>query len=127
MAAVGGSVLECSLRGRLLIPTADCDVKLKLGGSSNDRESNGNSTGRLIKTSEAGSVEGLAIEIDHDRDDLSFLQEVCDGTEFVDFSITLASGHTYQGKVQLQELPPLSTKSTTAELKLVADGKFSLQ
>ena len=65
MPQVGGSAKECSIRGRIFAVTADADVKIKLGGYSNEVQPNGNSTARLIKTAEAAAI-GFELSSDDD-------------------------------------------------------------
>jgi hypothetical protein len=127
MSAIAGSVKECSIRGRGFKPASDDDVKITLGGYSNDTSPNGDTTVVMVKTSEAAGVEGLNVMIDHDKGDLEFLQEIADGKDFVDFSITLADDSTFQGKCIPKDLPALSTKAARCELKLGFNGKITRQ
>jgi hypothetical protein len=127
MATIGGSVESCSIRARLFACAADADVTIKTGGFSNEIQPNGNGTARMVKTRELPSVEGLVVSLNHDAGDLQFLQEIADGLEFVDFTITLASGHTYQGKMQITEAPAGSTQSSTCELALTGEQELTLQ
>lgn len=127
MSAIGGSVREFSIRGRLFAPSADSKVTIKLGGFSNEVMANGNGTSRMKKTAEAASCEGLKGAIDHNKGDLEFLQEVTDGKEFVPFSVTLVEGSTFQGNAQLLEMPALDSEDATSELKLGFDGKITRQ
>lgn len=127
MAQVGGTVTECTIDNRPFAPAGDAKVVIKLGGFSNEVAPNGNGTSRLLKTAEAGSVEGLSVAIDHDQADAQFLQDTQDGQKFVPFTITLADGNTYQGSVQITDMPGFDTSSATADLKLAADGKITRQ
>jgi hypothetical protein len=127
MSYVGGSVKDFSISGRTFPPTADSDVTIKLGGYVNERQSNGNGTGRKIMTAESGGVEGLKVAIDHSRNDPKFLQDIADGKDFVEFTITLADDNTYMGKVTITDMPGFSSKDATAELKLAAEGKITRQ
>jgi hypothetical protein len=128
MSAVGGSVKECSIRGRIFAPAGDAEVKMNLGGYQNDIHANGDGSSRQEKTMTAASLEGLVISIDHDKSDLSFLQEISDGSDFVPFSITYVDDTTFQGKCQIMgDLPAVGTKTSTAELKLGFDGKITPQ
>lgn len=128
MSATGGSVKECSIAGRIYSPAGDVDVKMNLGGYSNEVQPNGDGTSRQVKTITAASVEGLAVSIDHDKGDLTALQAIADGTDFVPFSITFVDDTTFQGKCQIVgDLPAVSSKAATAELKLGFDGKITPQ
>lgn len=127
MSYVSGSVKESSIRGRTFASPADTDVTIKLGGTSNVINPNGNNTSSMEKTAEPASVEGLVVLIDHDKGDPDFLQEIADGTTFEPFTITLADGNTYQGKCQIMDMPGFTTKKSTSELKLGFDGKITKQ
>jgi hypothetical protein len=61
---------------------------------------------------------GLDVEINDDRADLEFLQEISDGLEFVPISITLANGNTYQGKGTITGDVESSTEKATAGITL---------
>lgn len=127
MASIGGSVKECSVKGRIFAPAGDVEVKIELGGYENETPPNGDGSSRQIKTIKAAGVEGLKVSVDHDKDDLSFLQGVADGRDFVPFSITLVDDNTYQGKCQMKDMPSYSTKDGLAELKLGFTGKITKQ
>src|SRR3954470_10358507 len=101
MSALGGSVKECSIRGRIFAPASDAEVKMSLGGYVNDIHANGDGTARQEKTMTPAALEGLVIAIDHDKGDLSFLQEISDGNVFVPFSITYIDDTVFQGKAQI--------------------------
>jgi hypothetical protein len=127
MPQVGGSAKECSIRGRIFAVTADADVKIKLGGFSNEVQANGNGTARLIKTAEPAMIEGLKVGINHDQGDPEFLQEVADSHEFVECTVTLSDDTVYQCSAQLTDMPGFSSKDAVAELTLAADGKVTKQ
>lgn len=126
MSQVSGSVVECSLNGRIYAPSSDAAVKITLGGYKNEALPNGNGSAGMQKTAIPPGVEGLVIAIDHDKNDAQALQDVADGKDFVAFSITLADGNTYQGKVQIEETG-FDTQKSQAELKLFANGKITKQ
>jgi hypothetical protein len=127
MAAIGGSVLGCSIAGRSFTVPNDTEVTIELGGFENDTPGNGDGTSREIKTAKAASVEGLKVVVDHDRDDFSFLQDTADSKGFKPFTITLVDGNTFQGSTQIKDMPGYSTKDAVAELKLGFTGKITKQ
>ncbi len=55
-----------------LSSAADAEAQRKLGGFENEVMSNGNATARLIKTRVPLLLEGVAIEIDDDTDELEW-------------------------------------------------------
>lgn len=127
MSTVGGSIQECSIDGRVFAVAADADVTVKLGGSSNDVQANGNGTVRIIKTTEPWSVAGLNVEIDNNRGDHDFLQERADGNVLVSVTFTHADGNTRQGKGTITGGLEGSTQNATASLNLMGEGKLELQ
>lgn len=127
MPQVGGSAKECSIDGNIFAIAADADVKMKMGGTSNERAANGNGTSRLIKNAEAGGFSGLKIAINHDAGDPQTLKEIADKPEWVDITVTFADDSTYQCSGQIEELPEISSKDATAELTIVADGEVTKQ
>jgi hypothetical protein len=117
-AAVGGSIESISLKGRLFPVAADADAGRNLGGFTNEVQANGDGTARLVKKRMPWKLGGLDVEINDDRADLEFLQEISDGLEFVPISITLANGNTYQGKGTITGDVESSTEKATAGITL---------
>ena len=127
MAATGGSIETISLDGRLFAVGADAEAQRKLGGFENEVQSNGDGTARLIKTRVPLSIEGLTVEVDDDRGDHEFLQEIANKTDFFAISITYASGNTYQGTAQITGDTQASSQSATASLSLMGPGILTKQ
>ena len=117
-AAVGGSIESISLKGRLFPVAADADASRALGGFTNEVQANGDGTARLVKKRMPWKLGGLDIEINDDRADLEYLQEIADSLDFVAISITLASGVTYQGKGTITGDIESSTEKATAGITL---------
>lgn len=118
MPATGGSIESVSIRGRLFPVAADADVNRKVGGFENEVQPNGDGTARLIKTRVSWMLDGLTVEIDDNRADHEFLQEIADGNDFVPITITLASGVTWQGTGTIVGEFQMSTQAATAQLSL---------
>lgn len=127
MAAVGGSITEVSLDGRIFAPTADSDVTIKLGGFENEVLSNGNGSVRQIKTRVPMSVTGLAIEIDADRGDQEFLQSLADRLDHFPITLVMASGVVYQGVASITDSLESSTGSASATMALMGPGTLTQQ
>ena len=125
--AVGGSIESVTIRGRILPVPADVDANMKLGGFENEVKANGNGSARLIKLRVPWSVNGLKVEIDHNRSDLEFLKEIADGQDFVPMAITYASGFTYQGKGQIVSEVQASSMDASCELSLSGPGDATQQ
>jgi len=124
---VGGSILSVSIAGRLFSVAGDADVNLDLGGFSNEVQSNGDGSARVIKTRKPWMLENIAIVVDHDRGDLKFLQDKADGNTYHPITIDLVSGHTYQGKGTVTGDIKLSTQSTTVPITLAGKEKLTQQ
>ncbi len=127
MSAVGGSIESVNLSGREFAVAADAEAQRKLGGWENEVQANGDGTARLIKTRVPLSIAGLTIEIDDDRGDQEFLQDLADQNDFWPLGITYASGNTYQGTGQIVGENPASSQNATAAIDLMGPGKLTKQ
>ena len=127
MAATGGSIESLTLDGRNFAVAADAEAQRKLGGFENEVQANGNATARLIKTRVPLSLDGVTVEIDDDRGDQEFLQELSDRNDFFPIAITYASGSTYQGTAQLVGETQASSQSATAPVSLMGPGVLTKQ
>lgn len=125
--SVGGSIESISIDGRLFAVAADADTQRKIGGFENAFESNGDGTGRQIKTRVGWSITGITVDIDDTRGDAEFLQDRADSKEFYAISATYASGAVLQGTGQIMGEVATSSKSTTASLDLMGPGKLTVQ
>lgn len=125
--STGGSIESISVRGRLFAVASDADAQKKLGGFQNEVQANGDGSARTIKTRVPWSVTGLQVEINDARADLEFLQEIADGQEDVDVTITLASGVTYQARGTVVDEVQRSTQNTTASVSLAGGGRLTQQ
>lgn len=127
MAAVGGSIESISLRGRNFAVAADAESQRKLGGWENEVQANGNGDARLIKTRVPLSIDGLTLEVDDDRGDHEFLQEIANANDFVTLAITYASGLTYQGRAQIIGELQANSMNATASVSLSGPGILTKQ
>lgn len=127
MAAVGGSIESISLGGRNFAIAADAEAQRKLGGFENEVQANGDGTARLIKTRVPLSLDGLTVEVDDDRGDHEFLQELSNRDDFFTIAITYASGLTYQGSAQLTGEIQANSQNATASISLMGPGVLTRQ
>ena len=127
MPAVGGSIESITLDGRNFAVAADAEAQRKLGGFENEVQANGNGTARLIKTRVPLSLDGLTVEIDDDRADNEFLQELSDRNDFFPIAISYASGNTYQGIAQIVGETQTSSQNATASVSLMGPGVLTKQ
>jgi hypothetical protein len=128
MAVVGGPVESASINGRTFGVPADADVKILIGGDSNKFEMNGDGkTGRIVKEKKAHKVSGLSLNIDDAKDDHQFLQDIIDGFELVDWSVTKPDGTVYSGQGIITEDAEASIKNATMEVTIEGPGRAQKQ
>ncbi|MAL49660.1 MAG: hypothetical protein CMH18_07870 [Methylophaga sp.] len=127
MAAVGGSIESVTLDGRTFAVAADAEAQRKLGGFENEVQSNGDGTARLIKTRVPLSLDGLTVEIDDDRGDHEFLQELSNRNDFFPVAISYASGSTWQATAQIVGETQASSQNATASVSLMGPGVLTKQ
>src|SRR5689334_25418990 len=123
MPAVGGSILGCTLDGRYFPVAADADADRDIGGFANTVEPNGDGSARLVKKRKPWKVGGLTLEINEQRDDAKFLQDLADRKEFWPLTVDLASGDTYAGEGQITNDLASQTMSATADVEFSGDRK----
>lgn len=127
MAAVGGSIESISIRGRLFPVAADADATRDLGGFTVEVQSNGDGNARILKTRKPWALGGVVVEINDDRADQEFLQEIQNGNEFVAITITFASGTTYQARGTLVDAIEAGSANATATIALQGPGEMTQQ
>lgn len=128
MAIIGGPLESASIAGRNFGVPADADVTIFLGGDSNTVESNGDgATGRILKEIKPFKISGLTLSIDDANDDHQFLQDIIDGSEFVDVSVTMPNGDVYSGQGILTDDMERSVKTSTIEVTITGPGKLTKQ
>lgn len=128
MAVIGGPVESVSIAGRNFGVPADTDVTIILGGDKNSVEANGDGeTGRILKEIVPFKISGLDLSIDDDKDDHQFLQDIVDGFDFVDVSLTMPNGDVYSGQGMITEDIERSIKKATAGVTIMGAGKLNKQ
>ncbi len=127
MSAVGGSIESITLDGREFGVAADAEAQRKLGGFENEVMANGNGTARIIKTRVTLSIDGLTVEVDDNRGDAEFLQDLSNRNDFFPIAITYASGKTYQGTAQINGELQTSSQAATASVNLMGPGELTVQ
>ena len=125
MPAVGGSIQEISIRGRIFPVAADADNNRKIGGFENENSSNGDGSDRLIKTRVPWILGGLTVVLY--RDDHKFLQDIADANTYEVITITYVSGATWQGDGTITDSLEFSSQNSTAELTLGGPDKLTKQ
>ena len=127
MPAVGGSIQSLTIRGRIFPVASDAEANRKLGGFENEVQANGDGTARKIMTRVPWSIDGLQVEINDDRGDLEFLQEIADGLDFVSIEMELANGVVYAGTGTVTDEIQASSQNATATIKVGGPGKLESQ
>ena len=127
MAAIGGSVEAITLAGRIFSVAADAESQRKLGGFENEVQPNGDGSARIIKTRTAWSLDGLTLEVDDDRGDQEFLQDLANQQAFFVVAITFVSGEVYSSTGMIVGEMQYSSQSATAAVSLMGPGKLEKQ
>ena len=124
---IGGSIQAVSIRGRNFPVAADADASRKVGGFENEIQPNGDGTARKIMTRVAWMISGITLEINEDRGDQAFLQEIADLDDFVDMTITFASQRTWMGKGTITDEINFSSQNSTAGVTFSGPGSLTQQ
>ena len=125
--AIGGSIESVALDGREFPVAADAAANRKLGGFENEFMANGDGSGRVTKTRVGWQLDGVTTELDDDRGDHEFVQELQDSKRFFPIVVTFASGAVYQGQGQITGETQFNSQNSTAELTLQGPGRMTPQ
>ena len=125
--SVGGSIQSISINNRLFPVAADADSNRKLGGFENEVAANGDGSARMIKTRVSWMLDSVQIEVDANRNDHGFLQDISDSNVFVPIVITYVDGFAYQGTGTIEGELQASSQSATTTLNLSGPGKLEPQ
>lgn len=123
MTAVGGSIERVTLNGRIFAVAADGDSNRDLGGFSNEVQSNGDGSARLIKTRKPMMFDSLVLEVDDTREDQEFIQDLANAKDFFPATVTYASGAVYEGQAQITG--DIQTASQAQTMTINLSGPFS--
>jgi hypothetical protein len=127
MPAVGGSIQSITIRGRIFPVASDAEANKKLGGFENEVQANGDGTARKIMTRVPWAIDGLQVEINDDKGDHEFLQEIADLKDYVSIEMELASGTIYVGTGTITDEIQGSSQNATATIKVSGPGKLEAQ
>lgn len=127
MGAIGGSIEEVTINGRVFAVAADADVTRQLGGFNNEKQSNGNGSTRTIKTRVPWQLNGLTVNIDDSLGDHEFLQNLANLNDDFAVSITYLSGEVYQGTGQITGELVANSQNTLATVNLQGPGELTRQ
>lgn len=121
MAAVGGPIREVNIAGRPFQVGGDNEVEFFPGGWTNEVESNGDGSSRLIKSPKTGQLNKVPIVIDDSRGDEAFLQEIMNKHEFVKIYFTDINEHVYGGEMQIVGDAMTNKRTMIKEIDLQGD------
>ncbi len=124
---IGGSIQAISIKGRTYAVAADADATLALGGFTNEVQSNGDGSARILKTRVPWSITGLQVDNDHDRADHEALQGIANAKEFVAIAIEMASGVVYQAEGIVNDTIEGSSASATIGISVSGPGSAAQQ
>lgn len=122
---VSGPFESHTLAGRRFACDAEDGVQLQLNGKSNTVKPNGDGSNRVTQARVTGSLEGTNLIFDPANGDDDFLQELCDGGKFFDYSGTTNDGIIWAGSVQITDDLKFDYKEGTVGVTL--KGSFQKQ
>lgn len=99
--SVGGPIQYANLGGRNFKVDGENEVELFLGGWTNEVQSCGDGTGRIIKSPKPSQANKIPLIIDDDRGDEAFIQELMNSHDWIKASFTDINGHVYSGDVAI--------------------------
>ena len=122
MSAIGGPLKTLSLNKREFRGTGDSNVDLKLGGYDGEYKANGDKSARKTMTPALWTVDGAAVEIDMDNEDLEFIYDVKNGRDDVPVVVTLVDDTSYSGLGGIEGEVTHSSADATAAFALKGGG-----
>lgn len=125
--SIAGPIEAVNIFGREFGVLQDAESNRKLGGRENELLMLGNGSAIIKQTRVGWSTDGLQVEIDDDRDDQEYLQDIADAGTLGTIGITYASGVTYSGRGIVGGELQVSSASQTASLTLIGTGKLAQQ
>lgn len=124
---VGGPIESVSINGRNFSVAEDAELTVVYGGDQNEIMMNGDDSARLGKSKIPWKVSGIKLQINPDNNDHEFIQDIINGTDFVDYEHTEVDGNVYYASGQIVEEVGKSTKDATAELTFSGPGRLTKQ
>jgi hypothetical protein len=95
-----GPAESITIAGRRFACNAEDDVSVQLSGWTNENKLHGDGSSHIAKARKAGKIDGLNVYIDHERDDLEYIQTEMDKHSYLDVSLTMCDGRVYAGTMQ---------------------------
>jgi hypothetical protein len=102
MAARGGDVRQYLISGREFDPVGGSSPTIILAGFVNENLPTGNGKIHTLSKRKLGGFDGGVISLDATRKDQEFIQNLINGQEAFNVSVTLSSGKTYSGSGKIE-------------------------
>jgi len=116
--ATGGPLESITINNRRFSIDAEVDATITLPGFTNVIKPNGDGSMRMIKSRKLGKNDKIPINIDNERGDMEFIQDVMDSFEFVPALAVEVDGTVWEGSIQISGEPGKSTKESTMEITI---------
>lgn len=98
----GGDIRQLTIDGREYSPAPQSSVTLIRSGFTNTNAPTGNGGMHTTQTRKLGGFNGLTISIDPEAQDFGALQTVADRGTTTPVTLTLATGETWMGELQVE-------------------------
>jgi hypothetical protein len=102
MAARGGDVRQYLISGREFDPVGGSSPTIILAGYINENLPTGNGKIHTMAKRKLGGFDGGVFSLDATRKDQEFIQNLINGQNAFNVSVTLASGKTYSGSGKIE-------------------------
>ena len=117
--ATGGPWESITLNNRRFPVDGEAAVKLSLPGFISEVKPLGDGkSNRIEMMAKSGKAKAIPIIIDHDNNDLQFIQEIMNSGEFVSFNGTTVAGVVWEGDVMISGDPEVDEKTTIMEIEV---------
>ena len=103
---------------------ADADVTLQPNATVNERLYNGDGSSRKRKQVGGWKATGIQVQIDPERGDIEFLDDVHDSVIDVECSVTMADNNIYSGVGGTEGEITYSLNNGAASLELSGEGRL---
>lgn len=98
----GGDIRQLTIDGREYAPAPQTSVTLIRAGFTNSNAPTGNGGMHTTQTRKLGGFDGLTISINPETQDFAALQAVADHSAPTPVTLTLATGETWMGELQVE-------------------------
>lgn len=118
MAKANGALESVVLNRHRFTCDAESEANVDLSEWDNEVKPNSDGTFRTVKSRHVQKIENLTLEIDVDRGDVDFINEVKAKLAPVPLSATRVDGKMYEGEVMITDSTSLNDNESTMEVTL---------